>query len=206
MKSNEQSHSSPSIRRSRGSEFRGSGTAATRSRRSAHPSRCHRSSTSSTSITRIGLYPLPLPLTPGSEGAGTVTEVGEGVDFPQARRPGLLHRPDRCLCRGAQHPGGPAHSGAGRHFLGGCRRRDSQRPNRPLPARDDGNAATGRDDRLSRCRRRRWPDRGAMWPNRWGSVVIGTVGSDEKSEIARSPWLRRGHQYPQDAGFCPGRA
>ncbi len=30
---------------------------------------------------RIGLYPLPLPLTPGSEAAGTVTELGEGVDF-----------------------------------------------------------------------------------------------------------------------------
>jgi NADPH2:quinone reductase len=30
---------------------------------------------------RSGLYPLPLPLTPGSEAAGIVTAVGEGVDF-----------------------------------------------------------------------------------------------------------------------------
>src|SRR5438105_14065106 len=28
---------------------------------------------------RSGLYPLPLPFTPGSEGAGVVTEVGEGT-------------------------------------------------------------------------------------------------------------------------------
>ncbi len=28
---------------------------------------------------RTGLYPLPLPFTPGGEGAGTVEEVGEGV-------------------------------------------------------------------------------------------------------------------------------
>src|SRR2546425_763986 len=28
---------------------------------------------------RTGLYKLPLPLTPGSEGAGVVEEVGEGV-------------------------------------------------------------------------------------------------------------------------------
>lgn len=29
---------------------------------------------------RTGLYPLPLPLTPGSEGAGVVEAVGDGVD------------------------------------------------------------------------------------------------------------------------------
>jgi NADPH2:quinone reductase len=28
---------------------------------------------------RIGVYPLPLPFTPGLEGAGTVTELGQGV-------------------------------------------------------------------------------------------------------------------------------
>jgi NADPH2:quinone reductase len=29
---------------------------------------------------RTGLYPMPLPLTPGSEGAGVVEEIGEGVE------------------------------------------------------------------------------------------------------------------------------
>src|SRR5215210_7089891 len=29
---------------------------------------------------RTGLYPLPLPFTPGTEGAGTVEEVGAGVE------------------------------------------------------------------------------------------------------------------------------
>src|SRR5215207_1339626 len=30
---------------------------------------------------RTGLYPLPLPFTPGVEGAGQVLEVGEGVSW-----------------------------------------------------------------------------------------------------------------------------
>lgn len=30
---------------------------------------------------RTGLYPAPLPLTPGNEGAGVVLEIGEGVDW-----------------------------------------------------------------------------------------------------------------------------
>src|SRR3989304_6141646 len=28
---------------------------------------------------RMGLYPIPLPFTPGNEGAGTVEEIGPGV-------------------------------------------------------------------------------------------------------------------------------
>ena len=32
---------------------------------------------------RTGLYPQPVPYTPGSEGAGTVVAVGEGVDSPK---------------------------------------------------------------------------------------------------------------------------
>src|SRR5215471_10779291 len=32
---------------------------------------------------RSGVYPIPLPLTPGQEGAGTVAEVGEGVSEPR---------------------------------------------------------------------------------------------------------------------------
>ena len=33
---------------------------------------------------RTGLYPRPVPYTPGGEGAGTVIAVGEGVETPQA--------------------------------------------------------------------------------------------------------------------------
>ena len=36
---------------------------------------------------RSGLYPMPLPFTPGVEGAGVVAAVGEGVDGFCARRP-----------------------------------------------------------------------------------------------------------------------
>ena len=41
---------------------------------------------------RTGLYPLPLPFTPGVEGAGEVLEVGEGVTVAEAGRPGGLRR------------------------------------------------------------------------------------------------------------------
>ena len=49
---------------------------------------------------RTGLYPQPLPFTPGTEGAGVVDAVGEGVTAVSARRPRGLRRADRRLCRG----------------------------------------------------------------------------------------------------------
>ena len=52
--------------------------------------------------------PAPLPFTPGSEFAGRVAAVGEGVTGTVARGPRLRHRfsparwPSRCWCRPAR--------------------------------------------------------------------------------------------------------
>ena len=52
---------------------------------------------------RTGLYPLPLPSGLGSEAAGVVEAVGEGVTRLQAGRPRrLCQRRDRVLCRSDQ--------------------------------------------------------------------------------------------------------
>ncbi len=48
---------------------------------------------------RTGLYPQPLPFTPGVEGAGVVEAVGEGVTSAQAGRPRRL-----CRARSAAMP------------------------------------------------------------------------------------------------------
>ena len=53
---------------------------------------------------RTGLYPQPsFPFIPGSEGAGVVTAIGEGVrDLKVGRRVAYAGR-DRGVCRGAAH-------------------------------------------------------------------------------------------------------
>ena len=58
---------------------------------------------------RTGLYPLPLPSGLGSEAAGTVAALGEGVTRFQGRRPRrLFQRRHRLLCRGQQCPRRPS--------------------------------------------------------------------------------------------------
>ena len=58
---------------------------------------------------RTGLYPLPLPSGLGSEAAGTVAALGEGVTgFKIGDRVGYCQRRHRLLCRGQQCPGRPS--------------------------------------------------------------------------------------------------
>ena len=56
---------------------------------------------------RTGLYATKLPTTLGSEAAGVVEEVGEGVTGCRKRRSRRLRDgAARCVRRGAQHPRG----------------------------------------------------------------------------------------------------
>ena len=48
---------------------------------------------------RTGLYPVPLPYVPGSEGAGTIEQVGEGVTGLNRGAAGSLCHAARLLCR-----------------------------------------------------------------------------------------------------------
>ena len=62
---------------------------------------------------RTGLYPNPLPLVPGMEGAGVVAAVGPGVSRLPRGRPGRLGERARLLRRarapGGRPRGGPSH-------------------------------------------------------------------------------------------------
>ena len=88
---------------------------------------------------RTGLYKPAggLPFIPGSEGAGTVVAVGEGVTQREAGRPGQLLRAERLLLRGAAHSRRPPDQGAGGHRLQDRRRHDAERPDRAVPAAPD---------------------------------------------------------------------
>nr|WP_321308470.1 alcohol dehydrogenase catalytic domain-containing protein [uncultured Sphaerochaeta sp.] len=147
---------------------------------------------------RIGLYPLPLPLTPGSEGAGTVTEIGEGIDF---LKPG-----DRVCYTGP---------------IGAYAEERNIPAAKLIPIPDDISsevaAATilkghtvhylldmtadpqpGRIHRLPcRCRRRR-SDRRAMGQDQ-GPACHRHRRVRRQGRNRQSARLRRGHQHPQDA-------
>lgn len=134
---------------------------------------------------RIGLYPLPLPLTPGSEGAGTVTAVGEGVDFlkpgdrvcytgpigayaeerniPAAR---LIPVPDDISSEVAA---AAILKGQTVHYL--LEMTATPQPGDTIVF----HAAAGGVGQIA-----------VQWAKSLGLRVIGTVGSDEKAEVARA--------------------
>ena len=135
---------------------------------------------------RIGLYPLPLPFTPGVEGAGEVLEVGEGVTW---LKPG-----DRVAYAGGA-PGGYS-------------------VERVMPADRLVTLPASIDDRTAAAmmlkgmtaqmllRQTTRIERGdtilvqaaaggvglilCQWAHHLGATVIGTVGSDEKAALARA--------------------
>ena len=53
---------------------------------------------------RSGEYPMKLPYTPGTEGAGTITALGDGVAGLQRQGPSGLLRGSRGLRRDDQRP------------------------------------------------------------------------------------------------------
>ena len=67
---------------------------------------------------RTGFYPpAKVPYTPGSEGAGEVTEVGPSVGGVQARRPRRLLRLGGRVRRGAKHRSAGLVQAAARNLL-----------------------------------------------------------------------------------------
>ena len=52
---------------------------------------------------RGGLYPMDLPFTPGLEGAGSVLEIGAGVEGHPTRRSGRMDRRLRVVRRKTCH-------------------------------------------------------------------------------------------------------
>ncbi len=134
---------------------------------------------------RTGLYPNELPFTPGSEAAGVVTEVGEGVD---AFKPG-----DRISYSGP---------------LGAYAQERLMPATKALPLPDDipfetAAAITLKGMTVCYLLTMTWPLKpgetilfhaaaggvgslAVQWAKSLGARVIGTAGSDEKAELARA--------------------
>ena len=140
---------------------------------------------------RTGLYPQPLPFTPGVEGAGVVESVGEGVEhvkvgdrvayagpiggYAEVR----LIEPDRLV----RLPDDFGFDLAAAMMLQGMTARMLLRSVYPVAAGDMilVHAAAGGVG-LILC----------QWAAALGAIVIGTVSTDDKAELARA----HGCQHP----------
>ena len=136
---------------------------------------------------REGLYPLALPFTPGMEGAGRVESVGEGVaDLSPGdavaytgNGPAGSYRESRVLPRSrlVRLPDDIDEKTAAAIMLKGCTVEYLVR--RTFPIREGHvvllHAAAGGVGLIA-----------AQWLNALGATVIGTVGSEEKAELARA--------------------
>jgi NADPH2:quinone reductase len=136
---------------------------------------------------REGLYPLALPFTPGVEGAGRVESVGEGVaDLSPGdavaytgNGPAGSYRESRVLPRSrlVRLPDDIDEKTAAAIMLKGCTVEYLVR--RTFPIREGHvvllHAAAGGVGLIA-----------GQWLNALGATVIGTVGSEEKAELARA--------------------
>ncbi len=136
---------------------------------------------------REGLYPLALPFTPGVEGAGRVESVGEGVaDLSPGdavaytgNGPAGSYRESRVLPRSrlVRLPDDIDEKTAAAIMLKGCTVEYLVR--RTFPIREGHvvllHAAAGGVGLIA-----------GQWLNSLGATVIGTVGSEEKAELARA--------------------
>ena len=134
---------------------------------------------------RSGLYKLPLPLTPGSEAVGAVTALGDGVTglkvgdrVAYAGAPVGAYASERNLpaCRCVKLPETVADEAVAAAFLKGITAH--MLLDRVFPVGRGTtilvhSAAGGLGQLLTR------------WASALGAVVIGTVGSQTKAEIAR---------------------
>ena len=133
---------------------------------------------------RTGLYPQPLPFTPGVEGAGTVEEVGEGVaDLKAGDRVAYAgpiggYAEERVIDadRLVKLTDDLSFEQAAGMMLQGMTARMLLRAVFPVEKGDTIliHAAAGGVG-LIMC----------QWANALGATVIGTVSSDEKAELAR---------------------
>ncbi len=133
---------------------------------------------------RSGLYPMPMPLTLGSEGAGVVEKVGPKVkDFKVGDRvaySGPIGAYAEVLLRPAERlvkvPSGVDDQSAAAMMLKGmtawylCRRTYRVKEGDPVVV----HAAAGGVGQIL-----------AQWVKHLGGIVIGTVGSEEKVAVAK---------------------
>lgn len=134
---------------------------------------------------RTGLYPLPLPLIPGTEGAGVIEEIGPGVTgFAKGDRvayAGVIgsYAEERLIQadRLVKIPAGISDQQASAMMLQGMTVRYLIREVYSVKAGDTIliHAAAGGVG-LILC----------QWANALGATVIGTVSSEEKAELARA--------------------
>src|SRR3954447_14274654 len=134
---------------------------------------------------RTGLYPQPLPFTPGVEGAGVVAAVGEGVDGLRVGDRVAYGGPvggyaeERLIDGGrlVKLPDAISSEQAGAMMLQGMTAHMLLRSVHRVQAGETIliHAAAGGVG-LIVC----------QWAKALGATVIGTVGSDEKAELARA--------------------
>ena len=136
---------------------------------------------------RTGLYPLELPFTPGVEAAGIVESVGKGVDdlSPGARVAYTGNGPVGSYCesrvlprtRLVPLPEGVDEETAAAIMLKGCTVEYLVRRTYPVKAGDTVllHAAAGGVGLIA-----------SQWLSSLGATVIGTVGSEEKGELAKA--------------------
>lgn len=143
---------------------------------------------------RSGLYPLPLPIGIGMEGAGVVEAVGEGVELAVGDRVAYcsagfgayaeaLNLPAARLVR---LPEGIDEETAAASLLKGQTTEYLLQRTYPLQAGETClfHAAAGGVGLLF-----------GQWASSIGATVIGTVGSDEKAALARSHGYRHVINY-----------
>lgn len=140
---------------------------------------------------RTGLYKQPLPFTPGVEGAGIVDKVGPGVEAidvgDRVAYAGPLggYSEERLIAadRLVKLPAGISFDEAAAMMLQGLTAHMLLRRVYPVKAGDTVliHAAAGGVGLIA-----------CQWAKALGATVIGTVGSDEKAELARA----HGCDYP----------
>jgi len=136
---------------------------------------------------RTGLYPAPsLPFSPGMEGAGVVDAVGEGVDslavgdrIAYAAPPVGAYAEERLMPaeKVVKIPAGIDSSQAAAMMLQGMTVEYLLRRTCPVRSGDTilFHAAAGGVGLIA-----------CQWARHLGATVIGTVGNDEKAELARA--------------------
>lgn len=135
---------------------------------------------------RTGLYPAPLPFTPGLEGAGIVEAVGDGVtEFKPGDRVAYANPPLGAYAevrlmpadRLVKLPDGIDDRQAAAMMLQGMTAQYLLRRTYPVKKGDTIliHAAAGGVGLLV-----------CQWARHLGATVIGTVGSEEKAELARA--------------------
>jgi len=135
---------------------------------------------------RTGLYPAPLPFTPGLEGAGIVEAVGDGVgEFKPGDRVAYANPPLGAYAeirlmpadRLVRLPDGISEHKAAAMMLQGMTAQYLLRRTYPVQAGDTIliHAAAGGVGLLV-----------CQWAKHLGATVIGTVGSEDKAALARA--------------------